>query len=123
MAGDKQFEHQDGPYFLSMKMAQAAAKLLFVDPSNSTFQLPSMYPASELSRPPLCAVGAILYEMVVGYPPFFSDDAVTTCQKIVNWRKYLKYPDGVSLLPSTFMKTAGGGHDNSILLASCHEYN
>jgi hypothetical protein len=34
--------------------------------------------------------------MVVGYPPFFSDDAVTTCQKIVNWRKYLKYPDGVS---------------------------
>lgn len=33
--------------------------------------------------------------MVVGYPPFFSDDAVTTCQKIVNWRKYLKYPEGV----------------------------
>lgn len=43
------------------------------------------------------AVGAILYEMVVGYPPFFSDDAVTTCQKIVNWRKYLKYPEGVRL--------------------------
>lgn len=42
------------------------------------------------------AVGAILYEMVVGYPPFFSDDAVTTCLKIVNWRKYLKYPEGVS---------------------------
>ena len=41
------------------------------------------------------AVGAILYEMVVGYPPFFSDDAVTTCLKIVNWRKYLKYPEGV----------------------------
>ena len=47
---------------------------------------------------PAChAVGAILYEMVVGYPPFFSDDAVTTCQKIVNWRKYLKYPEGVRL--------------------------
>ena len=40
--------------------------------------------------------------MVVGYPPFFSDDAVTTCLKIVNWRKYLKYPEGVSTvsLPS-----------------------
>lgn len=48
----------------------------------------------------LCAVGAIIYEMVVGYPPFFSDDAVTTCQKIVNWRKYLKYPEGVSVLHS-----------------------
>ena len=35
--------------------------------------------------------------MVVGYPPFFSDDAVTTCLKIVNWRKYLKYPEGVSI--------------------------
>lgn len=49
------------------------------------------------------AVGAILYEMVVGYPPFFSDDAVTTCLKIVNWRKYLKYPEGVS---SVFLASA-----------------
>ena len=32
------------------------------------------------------SVGAILYEMVVGYPPFFSDDPSVTCQKIMHWR-------------------------------------
>ena len=61
----------------------------------------SAYPEGHIRSalmPALLAVGAILYEMVVGYPPFFSDDAVTTCQKIVNWRKYLKYPEGVRLV-------------------------
>ena len=32
------------------------------------------------------SVGAILYEMMVGYPPFFSDDPSVTCQKILHWR-------------------------------------
>jgi serine/threonine kinase 38 len=31
------------------------------------------------------SVGIILYEMMVGYPPFFSDDPSETCKKIINW--------------------------------------
>lgn len=28
----------------------------------------------------------------VGYPPFYSDDPMTTCRKIVNWRTCLRFP-------------------------------
>ena len=28
----------------------------------------------------------------VGYPPFYSDDPMTTCRKIVNWRTTLRFP-------------------------------
>lgn len=34
------------------------------------------------------SVGIIMYEMLVGYPPFFSDDPTTTCQKIMKHQKY-----------------------------------
>lgn len=30
--------------------------------------------------------------MLVGYPPFFSDEPASTCQKIINWRKTLVIP-------------------------------
>ena len=30
------------------------------------------------------SVGAIMYEMLVGYPPFYSDEPMTTCRKIVH---------------------------------------
>ncbi|XP_047316028.1 serine/threonine-protein kinase tricornered-like [Impatiens glandulifera] len=38
------------------------------------------------------SLGAIMYEMLVGYPPFYSDDPMSTCRKIVNWRTHLKFP-------------------------------
>jgi len=28
------------------------------------------------------SLGAIMYEMLVGYPPFYSDDPITTCRKV-----------------------------------------
>ncbi|CAL4902619.1 unnamed protein product [Urochloa decumbens] len=43
------------------------------------------------------SLGAIMYEMLVGYPPFYSDDPITTCRKIVHWRSYLKFPDNSTL--------------------------
>ncbi|KAH9626001.1 hypothetical protein KSS87_016814, partial [Heliosperma pusillum] len=45
------------------------------------------------------SLGAIMFEMLVGYPPFYSDDPMTTCRKIVNWRTHLKYPDEARLTP------------------------
>ncbi|XP_044503030.1 serine/threonine-protein kinase 38-like isoform X2 [Mangifera indica] len=45
------------------------------------------------------SVGAIMYEMLVGYPPFYSDDPMSTCRKIVNWRTHLKFPEEADLSP------------------------
>jgi serine/threonine kinase 38 len=45
------------------------------------------------------SVGAILFEMLVGYPPFFSDEPSVTCQKILHWRKTLHIPTEVNLSP------------------------
>lgn len=35
--------------------------------------------------------------MIVGYPPFFSDDPSITCQKIIHWRKTLTIPTDTKL--------------------------
>ncbi|KAL6532429.1 hypothetical protein OROGR_014399 [Orobanche gracilis] len=43
------------------------------------------------------SLGAIMYEMLVGYPPFYSDDPMSTCRKIVNWRSHLKFPEEAKL--------------------------
>lgn len=45
------------------------------------------------------SLGAIMYEMLVGYPPFYSDEPMTTCRKIVNWRSHLKFPEEAKLTP------------------------
>ncbi|GAU41383.1 hypothetical protein TSUD_398200 [Trifolium subterraneum] len=50
------------------------------------------------------SLGAIMYEMLVGYPPFYSDDPVTTCRKhfngqIVHWKNHLKFPDEARITP------------------------
>ncbi|GJZ14823.1 serine/threonine-protein kinase tricorner-like protein [Tanacetum coccineum] len=46
----------------------------------------------ELRILPLWSLGAIMFEMLVGYPPFYSDDPMSTCRKIVNWKMHLKFP-------------------------------
>ncbi|ONK65743.1 uncharacterized protein A4U43_C06F470 [Asparagus officinalis] len=38
------------------------------------------------------SLGAIMFEMILGYPPFYSDEPMSTCRKIVNWRTHLKFP-------------------------------
>ncbi|OMP11120.1 hypothetical protein COLO4_04019 [Corchorus olitorius] len=43
------------------------------------------------------SLGAIMYEMLVGYPPFYSDDPMSTCRKIVNWKNHLKFPEEAGL--------------------------
>lgn len=43
------------------------------------------------------SLGVIMYECLVGYTPFYADDAPTTCRKILDWRKHLALPDDASL--------------------------
>jgi len=43
------------------------------------------------------SLGAIMYEMLVGYPPFYSEEPMMTCRKIVNWRTHLKFPQEAKL--------------------------
>lgn len=42
----------------------------------------------------------IFFEMVVGYPPFFSDEASITCKKIMQWKKTFSIPKDAELSPS-----------------------
>jgi len=43
------------------------------------------------------SLGVILFEMLVGYPPFFSEEPSTTCKKIINWRKTFGIPKDAGL--------------------------
>lgn len=47
------------------------------------------------------SLGVILFEMLVGYPPFFSEDPSLTCQKILNWRKTFVIPPEANLSPAS----------------------
>lgn len=39
------------------------------------------------------SIGVILFEMLIGYPPFFSESASDTCKKILSWKNNLSFPD------------------------------
>ena len=43
------------------------------------------------------SVGAIFYEMLIGIPPFLSDNPQTTCAKIIHFNEYLKIPEEVKI--------------------------
>ena len=43
------------------------------------------------------AIGVILYEMVVGYTPFYSEKAYDTRQKILNWKEHFEIPEELNL--------------------------
>ncbi|KAG0230363.1 Serine/threonine-protein kinase [Actinomortierella wolfii] len=45
------------------------------------------------------SLGAIMFECLVGYPPFCSENAHETYRKIMNWRETLYFPEDVHLSP------------------------
>ena len=46
------------------------------------------------------SIGVILFEMIVGYPPFFSDEPSVTCKKIIHWQRTLIIPSDANLSPA-----------------------
>ena len=38
-----------------------------------------------------------MFECLVGYPPFYAEDPLQTCRKIVHYRKYFKIPHDAKL--------------------------
>jgi serine/threonine kinase 38 len=46
------------------------------------------------------SVGVIMFEMLCGYPPFYAEQPLETCRKIVRWREYLEIPDDINLSPA-----------------------
>jgi len=43
------------------------------------------------------SLGVIMYECLIGYPPFYADDPMSTCRKIVNWQKTLVFPPEIKI--------------------------
>merc|ERR1711978_444286 len=43
------------------------------------------------------SMGVILYECLVGYPPFYAEEPLQTCRKIVNYKRTLKIPSEAGL--------------------------
>lgn len=43
------------------------------------------------------SLGVIMYECLIGYTPFYADDAPSTCRKILEWRRHLALPDDARL--------------------------
>ena len=43
------------------------------------------------------SLGTIMFEMLMGYPPFYGNDPNATCKKVMNFRRYLKFPNDVNI--------------------------
>jgi serine/threonine protein kinase len=69
------------------------------------------------------SVGAIMFEMIVGYPPFYSEDPVSTCRKIVQWRTFVNFPEQpvVSAVAKDFIRRLLCGVEQRCGRASCDD--
>lgn len=43
------------------------------------------------------SLGTIMFECLVGWPPFCAEDSHDTYRKIINWRQTLYFPDDITL--------------------------
>jgi serine/threonine protein kinase len=46
------------------------------------------------------SLGVIIFEMLYGYPAFYSENSVETCRKILNWRTTLQFPARPNVSPA-----------------------
>lgn len=47
------------------------------------------------------SVGTIMYECMVGWPPFCAEETNETYRKIVDWKRYLHFPSDAQLSPDS----------------------
>lgn len=45
------------------------------------------------------SLGTILFEMLMGYPPFYGKDPTTTCKKVMNYKRYFEIPPESKISP------------------------
>jgi len=43
------------------------------------------------------SLGVIMFEMLIGYPPFLSDNSTETCLKIINCKETLRFPEDIRI--------------------------
>jgi protein-serine/threonine kinase len=43
------------------------------------------------------SLGVIMFEMLIGYPPFLSDNSTETCLKIINCKETLRFPEDIKI--------------------------
>ena len=43
------------------------------------------------------SIGVMFFEMVVGYPPFFSENPIDTCKKLIKWKENFSIPSDADL--------------------------
>lgn len=53
------------------------------------------------------SLGVVLYEMLVGYPPFYGDDSLITCRKILCHQESLAFPPEANLTPEAISLIRG----------------
>jgi serine/threonine kinase 38 len=80
------------------KKHQKSRKLAFSTVGTPDYIAPEVFSRSGYDeRVDWWSLGVIFFEMIVGYPPFYSDDPKTTCQKILNWKKTFRVPRDANL--------------------------
>lgn len=45
------------------------------------------------------SLGVIMYECLIGYPPFYAEEPLKTCQNIIDWQETLCFPSDAIISP------------------------
>ena len=86
------------------KRNQRNRKLLYSTVGTPDYIAPEIFQGKGYNETVDCwSIGIILYEMVVGYPPFFSDEPSETYRKILEWKKHFKFPNDIHLSKECLM--------------------
>ena len=73
-------------------------KLLYSTVGTPDYIAPEIFQGKGYNETVDCwSIGIILYEMVVGYPPFFSDEPSDTYKKILKWTEHFQIPSDLNL--------------------------
>lgn len=73
-------------------------KLLYSTVGTPDYIAPEIFQGKGYNETVDCwSIGIILYEMVVGYPPFFSDEPSDTYKKILKWTEHFQIPEDLNL--------------------------